>query len=251
MGGQSAMPVSCEPLSCPGLGTCRLEQEGEACKRICQFDETYSIETAEDLERLAALQCEIIDGSLLVSTTSEAVNLQGLESVREITNALLFDGVASLRGLSALERVGCYLKFSSLGFSQLVLELPALRSIGKSLTANGTQSLVSLSLPSLRDVGREAGGSVPSRCDSIDLSRGIWIQANAALESVNLPALVQVNGDLIVGQSPQLGKLCLPSLSEAKDVTIDDTAIPTCVTDRFERDLGDGEHCLTADTPCP
>ncbi len=252
----SGPAVSCAPLSCPELGTCTLEQEGDTCLRICQFDETYPLRDTETVERLAALECEIIEGTLSFSLQEpvEQDTLNGLNTIRQVTSL----GVDLFQGqvFQGLERIDCSLLvnsiFSSDGDAE-EFELSALRTIGYGLQINETSNLPSIRFPALT----ELGDSDPSLCSDDGLSTfdGLLIYITRELTRVDLPVLRQMTGQFYFGDVPDLEAICLPALEDvtARRTNGDEenramlSAEIICLSDAFSADFDRVDACPVAD----
>ena len=199
---------SCDELSCPDLGTCSLVHQASGCTRLCSFTDKYSMATAAEVARLAALQCNVVEGSLQVSGPN-IDSLTGLESIHEITESLeiVAGSLTDLSGLKGLEKVGLHLVFQDVG-SLNSLELPILKSVGGQASFNCKKSLETIRLPALESVGTGT---------SDELS----IVQCPDLTHVYMDALKSLTGILNVAYNDNLLTLNgLPSLTSARGLSV-------------------------------
>lgn len=180
-GGTGGVPAvgSCdEDFSCPDLGTCSLEPDGDGCVRICSFDASigdipnaYAIDTAEDAAQLAALSCDVIDGSLRLGG-GEIDSLSGLATIREVTGSLQVIATGNLTSI----------------------ELPVLKVIDGTNIPAGLEPLLFLSLPDVVSIRlpllQTVGGNVN-------------ISLNPSLMSIEMDSLESVD-TLQIGNNPML-----------------------------------------------
>jgi hypothetical protein len=170
--------------------------------------------TAADVIELATLECEVIEGSLLVSG-GEVDSLMGLETIREITLTLQVTGatqLVDLEGLGGLEQVSNLSFESDDNLSSIAL--PALRSTG-GLSVTSLSSAEFIELPLLQSV-----------------TGSVLVNGNEALTSIEMDSLESI-GTLSVGSNPNLLTLNgLPSLSEAERLfIIENPKLPQCEVD--------------------
>jgi len=113
-GGASGSASSCGvDFSCPDIGECSLRPEGDGCVRHC-YTLDFSLQTDDDVARLAAHQCEELDGSLFVNGaldelgSSDITSLTGLETLRSVTGSVAVEApsLADLGGLARARDAG-------------------------------------------------------------------------------------------------------------------------------------------------
>lgn len=197
-GGSAGEPAvgSCDEFSCPDLGTCSLQQEGDGCLRICAFTEEYSMMTADDVARLAALKCQIVQGSLRVSG-NEIDTLDGLATIREVTGSFSVQTNDQPQiELSALRAVGEDLLFLGLTSAESI-QLPSLESVGGRLTITENPSLTSVQLDSLESVTEQLviGGNdnllTLNELPSLENLGGFLVTANPKLPQCEVDAIAE------------------------------------------------------------
>lgn len=200
----------CDDLSCPDLGTCTLQRVGNGCIRTCAFTQTYTIQTNDDVARLAALGCTIIDGSL--DAHGGFNTLAGLETIREIKGSfhmIQSHQLSDLSGFAGLETVmQDFTVEQSRGLTSA--QLPALTTVGAHFSLNTLLGVEKINLSALKTVGGAldivACSLVPSlKLDKLESVGGQFhIALNDGLTSLNgLPALGSVDG-LRISNNPKL-----------------------------------------------
>lgn len=222
---------SCDPLSCPALGTCTVTPLAQGCERTCKLDQPYQGASDADVASLAALGCTVIDGALAfvhldASNQVFVHNLVGLESIREITGSLTIDGgkLVDLKGLDGLQTVKT---FTVQRLDIQSIELPALKHVGQ-FTATDLPKLTVLRLPAL---------------DTADT--GVMITTCSLLQSVELNALKSVTQELNISMNNELLKLNgLPKLKSVPTLRVLlNPKLPQCEVDAIATRLGSATTC--------
>jgi hypothetical protein len=207
-GGSGA--TGCDESFCIGLGRCYVGDASGTCPRTCQFD--ASPMTDEDVEALAALRCDVLDGTLQVDSR-DVSSLAGLETIRVVTGSVLISRTTApdLSGLSGLSRVGGALEVHQ-NDTNLAVELPALSAVVGQLTFVALPSLDHIFLPALNTVG----GLMIVACDALTelkadalqaTTGGLNVALNPKLSTLHgLPALTSIEGSISVRKNPALAQ---------------------------------------------
>jgi hypothetical protein len=215
------------------------------------------ITSESDLIAFAAKHCEVLDGSLTItSPTLTSLNALAPSTLRVITGTLTIDGnpvLDNLEGLSGLEEIGHSFILQSSYISD-VLGLETLRSIGSN-TASDT--LVIAANPRLADIEPLGGvtrllltvvvsgnnaltglagiGNLTTTTNvtivnnpalteiggfnDLEVAQNLTVASNPALMSAVFPAL-RVGGSLSITGNELLESVSLPALGTAQTLTI-------------------------------
>jgi ferredoxin len=201
-------------FSCPELGNCHYDcTPTGACVRACAFD-FFTLGSDEEVAQLAALQCERLDGPLIVY--GGVTSLAGLETIHTVTRQVaIYDApeLEDISGLSGLETVGGRILLSVLAVTEI--EFQALEEVGAGLLFVSLLSAQHILLPKLTSVRED--------CD---------INSTSATE-IDLDALEHVSGKMRIFSNPNLTTLNeLPSLVEAQSLEIAmNESFPQCEAD--------------------
>jgi hypothetical protein len=221
-------PSSCfDEFECPELGTCSahastpnyLTPDEDDCVRSCRFDSDYEIRTQEDLDRLADLRCELVHGSIIVAAGGEVTSLDGLESLRAVTETFWVEQQSALRDLSALERLESVGTLNIEGSDALgEIELPALRNVTYQLEFFQLRELEIIRLPALQTVGDVIvtlnDALVSIELNGLEQATYFGIDSNPNLVTLNgLPALTELSS-MIIQKNPKLPQCEVDELAD-------------------------------------
>ncbi len=148
------------------------------------------------LAEAAAARYIKIEGSLRVEGTS-VTNLDGLETIREVTGNVTITNNLSLTdvaGLNGIEEIGIDLTIANTP-GLATINLPVLAIVGDDVKVLDNLNLIQTAFPGLESIG-----------NNIDLER------NTNLETASFAVLHTIADDLDVVDNPALRLLSLPSL---------------------------------------
>ena len=171
----------------------------------CSFSDDYTVRSQDELDRVAATGCEVVEGTLVLRGSS-IVDLSGLATIREIESlSIVLTGLADLDGLGTLTAADTLTITNNEQLS--VLELDSLKAVAGRFEI--AESAGVIQLPSLESVGEFAIVSNPGltsvQMDALKSVESFWIQGNESLMTLHdLPSLSYLGDVVSIDGNPML-----------------------------------------------
>jgi len=210
-------------------------------RTLISKDGDITLTTQADVEALAKLGVNRINGSLTVGKTtgSDSVyTLEPLKGLRAITGDLILNPTfagTDLKGLDSLTSVGAFLIGKDLSFYEpgppmnlKTLSLPHLKQVITNMVINGV-GITTLDCPELTTIGLGLQVIYVDDLTKVEFPKlesvlqSITMQGNFmpnALQSVSFPALTSVGGDIYMVQWSNLEIVSFPALTSAGSFNI-------------------------------
>jgi hypothetical protein len=238
-------------VDCEAGYQCFEQLDPGRCFELCATDTpNVTLQTQDDVDNLAALQCEVITGDLTI-TGPDIESLAGLEHIHVIERSLLVQDTELLEDLSGLEGMLLLVEGLSVDNNAATRSLSALKDtladeaaihMNANLVLESLDGLQGFTNPSsiqftdnhaLTDISALSPESTDSlffsgnqaftsaRFDKLHtIGQGLVFLGEFACQTLDLPLLDYVGGGILIGGNTSLRAIDLASLTRADSMTI-------------------------------